>query len=49
MDLVEPATVAEVSVDASRVAGGGWRHGVRWVRLRPELAPGDLPLLGPSR
>lgn len=44
VDLVEPEVVAEVSVDASRVAGGGWRHSVRWVRLRPDLSPGDLPL-----
>jgi hypothetical protein len=44
VDLVEPDVVGEVSVDASRVAGGGWRHSVRWIRLRPDLLPEDLPL-----
>lgn len=43
VSLVQPEPVGEVSVDASRVAGGGWRHSVRWVRLRPDLAPEDLP------
>lgn len=42
--LVEPDVIAEVSVDISRVAGGGWRHSVRWLRLRPDLTPADLPL-----
>lgn len=42
--LVEPGVVGEVSVDASRVAGGGWRHSARWIRLRPDLSPEDLPL-----
>ena len=41
--LVEPEVVAEVSVDLSRVANGGWRHSVRWVRLRPDLTTSDLP------
>lgn len=38
---VEPETVADVSVDVSRVAGGGWRHSVRWLRLwlRSDLGP----------
>lgn len=44
--LVEPEAVAEVSVDASRLSGGGWRHSVRWVRLRPDLSAADLPLFG---
>ncbi|MGW5353350.1 ATP-dependent DNA ligase [Streptomyces sp. NPDC004031] len=43
VELVAPEVVAEVSADASRVAGGGWRHSVRWVRLRPDLSPEDLP------
>jgi ATP-dependent DNA ligase len=46
VDLVEPRVVGEVSVDASRVAGGGWRHSVRWIRTRPDLLPQDLPLAG---
>lgn len=48
VDLVEPETVGEVSTDASRLAGGGWRHSVRWIRLRPDLTPGDLPLYSPG-
>lgn len=47
--LVEPAAVAEVSVDVSRVANGGWRHSVRWLRLRPDLSAADLPLFGDDR
>lgn len=43
VDLVQPELVGEVSADASRVAGGGWRHSLRWVRLRPDLDPEDLP------
>ncbi|SHN34353.1 hypothetical protein [Actinacidiphila paucisporea] len=42
--LMEPGVVGEVSVDVSRVAGGGWRHSVRWIRLRPDFVPGGLPL-----
>lgn len=44
MALVEPGVVGEVSVDASRVAGGGWWHSVGWIRLRLDLGPEDLPL-----
>ncbi|MFI1094789.1 ATP-dependent DNA ligase [Streptomyces sp. NPDC020917] len=40
---MQPRAVAEVSVDVSRVAGGGWRHSVKWARLRPDLVPADLP------
>lgn len=47
--LVEPETVAEVSVDVSRMSGGTWRHSVRWTRLRPDLAPADLPPFGDDR
>jgi len=46
VELVEPRAVAEISVDASRGAGGGWRHSVRMTRLRPDLAPQNLPLFG---
>jgi ATP-dependent DNA ligase len=47
--LVEPDTVAEVSVDVSRLSGGTWRHSVRWTRLRPDLAPADLPPFSDDR
>jgi len=41
---VRPIVVAEVSVDTARQAGM-WRHGVRYLRYRPELHPVDLPTL----
>jgi len=41
---VQPTVVAEVSVDTARQAGV-WRHGVRYLRHRPELHPSDLPTL----
>ena len=41
---VKPDVVAEVSVDTARQAGV-WRHGVRYVRFRPELRPVDVPTL----
>lgn len=42
---VEPTVVAEVSADTARQAGV-WRHGVRFLRFRPELHPSDVPTLG---
>lgn len=39
---VEPTVVAEVRVDMARV-GQRWRHGLRFLRLRPDLDPGDVP------
>lgn len=39
---VTPNTVAEISVDAA-VEHGRWRHAARFVRLRPELTPDDVP------
>ena len=41
---VQPTVVAEVSADTARQAGV-WRHGVRYLRHRPELHPTDLPTL----
>ena len=41
---VTPTVVAEVSVDTARQAGV-WRHGVRYLRYRPELNPSDIPVL----
>lgn len=42
--LVDPQLVAEVSADVALDAAGRWRHPVRWLRLRPDLAPADVPL-----
>ncbi|MCZ2858725.1 ATP-dependent DNA ligase [Blastococcus sp. VKM Ac-2987] len=39
---VEPATVVEVSADAALQAGV-FRHPLRFVRVRPDLRPEDLP------
>lgn len=39
---VEPTLVVEVSADAALQAGV-FRHPLRFVRVRPDLQPGDLP------
>jgi ATP-dependent DNA ligase len=39
---VEPTVVAEVTADAATQAGQV-RHWMRFVRLRPDLQPQDLP------
>ncbi|MEV4001250.1 ATP-dependent DNA ligase [Actinomadura sp. NPDC049753] len=39
---VAPDTVAEISVDAA-VEHGRWRHAARFLRLRHDLTPGDVP------
>ena len=41
---VRPTVVAEVSADTAKQAGV-WRHGVRFLRHRPELHPDDIPTL----
>jgi ATP-dependent DNA ligase len=41
---VAPAVVVEVSADAALQAGV-FRHPLRYVRVRPELQPGDVPPL----
>lgn len=40
--LVEPRTVAEISVDAAK-DGGVYRHQVKYVRMRMELQPEQAP------
>jgi ATP-dependent DNA ligase len=42
---VQPTVVAEVRADAATQAGQV-RHGMRYIRLRAELRPEDLPTLG---
>ena len=42
---VVPDVVVEVSADAALQAGV-FRHPLRYVRVRPDLRPGDLPSLG---
>jgi ATP-dependent DNA ligase len=39
---VEPSVVVEVSADAALQAGV-FRHPLRFVRVRPDLQPGDVP------
>ncbi|MEU9867041.1 ATP-dependent DNA ligase [Actinomadura sp. NPDC048021] len=39
---VAPDAVVEISVDAA-VEHGRWRHAVRFLRLRQDLTPGDVP------
>jgi hypothetical protein len=39
---VEPSSVVEVSADAALQAGV-FRHPLRFVRVRPDLRPEDLP------
>jgi ATP-dependent DNA ligase len=41
----EPETVVEISADAA-VEHGRWRHAVRFVRIRPDLTPSQVPLFG---
>lgn len=41
----EPEVVVEMSADAA-VERGRWRHAVRFVRIRPDLSPSDVPLFG---
>jgi ATP-dependent DNA ligase len=42
--LVHPQLVAGVSADVALDAAGRWRHPVRWLRLRPDMAPADVEL-----
>ncbi|MFJ8589309.1 ATP-dependent DNA ligase [Streptomyces sp. NPDC093595] len=43
--LVEPEQVAEISADTS-MEDGRWRHAVRFVRLRADVSPTDVPEFG---
>ena len=40
---VQPTMVAEVNADTA-LQGGVWRHPLRFIRYRPDVAPEDLPL-----
>ena len=42
---VQPAVVVEVLADAA-IQAGQWRHGLRYVRLHPDLRPEDLTRIG---
>jgi hypothetical protein len=42
---VQPELVVEVSADAALQAGV-FRHPLRYVRLRPDLRPEDVPPIG---
>ncbi|WP_405510590.1 ATP-dependent DNA ligase (plasmid) [Streptomyces cyaneofuscatus] len=44
--LVVPELVVEVRADVSRDSVGRWRHPVKPVRLRDDLAAADVPLFG---
>jgi hypothetical protein len=41
---VAPTTVVELDVDTS-FEQDRWRHAARYVRLRADLHPGDVPVL----
>ncbi|MFJ8713841.1 ATP-dependent DNA ligase [Streptomyces violaceus] len=43
--LIEPELVAEIYVDTAQDRGV-WRHPVRFVRLREDMAPGDVAAFG---
>ncbi|MFF7601268.1 ATP dependent DNA ligase [Streptomyces mirabilis] len=43
--LVEPHLVAEIDVDTAQDRGA-WRHPVRFVRQREDMAPGDIAAFG---
>ncbi|MCC5480330.1 hypothetical protein [Streptomyces barringtoniae] len=43
--LVEPALVAEIDVDTAQDRGV-WRHPVRFIRLRGDMAPQDVATFG---
>ena len=46
VELVEPVLVGEVAADVSLDAAGRWRHPVRWLRVRADAAPTDVPVFG---
>ncbi|MEU0763651.1 ATP-dependent DNA ligase [Streptomyces microflavus] len=41
-----PELVVEVRADVSRDSADRWRHPVKLVRLRDDLAPADVPFFG---
>jgi ATP-dependent DNA ligase len=44
--LVSPTRVVEVAADVSLDAAGRWRHPVRVLRIRADMAPADVPQFG---
>ncbi|WP_405577182.1 hypothetical protein [Streptomyces sp. NBC_01190] len=46
VELAEPLLVAEVAADVSLDPAGRWRHPVRWLRVRNDVAPSDVPSFG---
>lgn len=40
---VVPELVVEARVDAATIGGSRWRHGARYVRMRPDLTSDDAP------
>lgn len=44
--LVSPSQVVEVSADVALDNSGRWRHPVRLLRDRADMAPGDVPRAG---
>lgn len=44
--LVVPELVVEVRADVSQDSAGRWRHPVKLVRLRDDLAAADVPFFG---
>ncbi|MFE4610883.1 ATP-dependent DNA ligase [Streptomyces niveus] len=44
--VVDPDLVAEVGADVSLDTAGRWRQPVGLLRVRPDLAPGDVPPFG---
>ncbi|MFJ9638659.1 hypothetical protein [Streptomyces sp. NPDC101178] len=44
--LVVPELVVEVRANVSQDSADRWRHPVKLVRLRDDLAPADVPLFG---
>ncbi|WP_459754676.1 ATP-dependent DNA ligase [Streptomyces sennicomposti] len=43
---IQPTLVAELDANVSLDAAGRWRHSVRVLHVRTDLAPGDVPLFG---
>jgi ATP-dependent DNA ligase len=46
VQLAEPSVVAEVAADVSLDSAGRWRHPIRLVRIRDDLALAEVPLFG---
>ncbi|MGI5532546.1 ATP-dependent DNA ligase [Streptomyces syringium] len=44
--LVAPELVAEIAADTAVDKGGSYRHPLRFIRLRLDVTPADVPLFG---